>query len=55
GLPCVSVRYLPENPFPWPHVVDELRWLGGKTLLGLTLVNAAPLRHWPLPFLLHQS
>jgi hypothetical protein len=45
------VRYLPENPFPWPRVVDELRWLDAKTLLGLTLFNAAP----PLPFLLHQS
>lgn len=55
GRPCISVRYRPENPFPWPHVVDELRWLDEKTLLGLTLVNAAPLRRWPLPFLLHCS
>lgn len=55
GQSCLAVRYLPECPFPWPYVVDELRWLDTATLLGMTLVDAGPLRRLPLPFLLHRS
>ncbi len=52
GKPCLSVRYEPECPFPWPHVVDDLRRLDEHTLLGMTMINAGPLHRLALPFLL---
>ena len=55
GKPCLSVHYEAECPFPWPYVVDELRWLDASTLLGMTFVDRNPLRKLPLPFLLYQT
>jgi hypothetical protein len=52
GKPVVAVRYAADAPFPWPHIVDELRSLDDRCLLGMTLVDAPLLRKLPLPFLL---
>jgi hypothetical protein len=48
----LTVQYTSECPFPWPHVIDELRRLDEKTLLGLTIVNLGLLRRLAFPFLL---
>ncbi len=55
GKPCLSVRYHPECPFPWPHIIDDLRSLDERTLLGMTMVNAGALRRLALPFLLFKA
>ncbi len=55
GKPCLSVHYDPACPFPWPHVIDELRRLDDTTLLGMTYANVGVLRRLPLPFLLHRT
>lgn len=52
GRPCLTVIYLPSSSFPWPWVVDELRWLADDRLLGMTLVTRKPLNKIALPFLL---
>lgn len=52
GLPAIAVVYPPTTRFPWPYVVDELRQLDAKRLLGLTYVNRLALRRVLLPFLL---
>jgi hypothetical protein len=52
GRPGLTVQYTPECPFPWPHVIDELRRLDEKTLLGLTIINLGFLRRLAFPFLL---
>jgi hypothetical protein len=51
--PCLAIHYTAECPFPWPHVVDELRGLDSSCLLGLTMVDVRSLRGLALPFLLH--
>lgn len=50
--PCLAVLYQPQSPFPWPWVVDELRSLDERHLLGMTLVSRPPLNKLALPFLL---
>jgi hypothetical protein len=52
GRPCLTVIYPSSSPFPWPWVVDELRWLADNCLLGMTLVSRKPLNKSALPFLL---
>lgn len=52
GKPALVVIYSAENPFPWPYVVDELRALDPLTFLGMTHINAGPLRKLAFPFLL---
>jgi hypothetical protein len=52
GRPCLAVLYLPESPFPWPWVIDELRLINDGRLLGMTLVTRPPLNRLALPFLL---
>jgi hypothetical protein len=52
GKPGLTVQYTPECPFPWPHVVDELRCLDETYLLGLTIINLGLLRRLAFPFLL---
>jgi len=52
GKPGLTVQYTPECPFPWPHVIDELRCLDETTLLGLTIINQGFLRRLAFPFLL---
>lgn len=52
GRESLIVRYPPETLWPWPHVIDELRDLDGKTLIGMShLASSAAL---PLPFVLHR-
>lgn len=53
--PCQTVIYPRVNPWPWPRVVDELRQLDERTLLGLTFFKIGPLYRLPLPFLLHKD
>ena len=53
--PCLAVTYPAGSPFPWPRVVDELRFLDNDTLLGLTLLNLRGLRRVAFPFLLHHT
>jgi hypothetical protein len=52
GRPTLALIYGTENPFPWPHVVDEIRRLDPLTFLGMTHINAGPLRRVAFPFLL---
>ncbi len=57
GKPGLTVQYSAECPFPWPHVIDELRWLENPLLyepclLGLTIVQLGFLRNFAFPFLL---
>jgi len=52
GKPALALIYGAENPFPWPHVVDELRQLDQGTFLGMTHINAGPLRKLAFPVLL---
>ena len=54
GRPVVAIRYPPRSPFPWPHVIDELR-TDDAHLLGMTFADAGFLRRLPLPFLLHRK
>jgi hypothetical protein len=55
GRPCLAVRYPSDSPFPWPLVIDELRLVDDRRLLGMTLVTRSPLNRLALPFLLtHQ-
>jgi len=55
GKTCLSIHYTKGCPFPWPHVIDELRVLDENCLLGLTMVNVGVLRKMALPFLLHKD
>jgi hypothetical protein len=48
----LNITYSPGARFPWPIIIDEVRWLTGDTLLGLTLVAKAGLHRLALPFLL---
>ena len=50
--PGLTVQYTAECPFPWPHVIDELRCLDETCLLGLTIINLGFLRRLAFPFLL---
>ena len=50
--PGLAVRYNSSCPFPWNHVLDELRWLGESYLLGMTVIDAGPLRKLAFPFIL---
>lgn len=52
GRPCLAVNYQPDAPFPWPWVIDELRAVDDRRLLGMTLVTRSPLNRLALPFLL---
>jgi hypothetical protein len=52
GRHTLALVYDQENPFPWPYVVDEIRRLDPGIFLGMTYVNAGPLRRIAFPFLL---
>lgn len=52
GRACAALRYGPESPRPWPHVVDELRTLDEARLLGMTVIDVPLLRALAFPFLL---
>jgi hypothetical protein len=54
--PGQALRYAPENPLPWPWIVDELRCfppdLQPGLLLGMSMLRTPVLRWLALPFLL---
>jgi len=50
--PGLALQYLPDNPFPWPYIVDELRQVEPGVLLGMMFVNVGMLRRLAFPFLL---
>lgn len=52
GKMGVTVCYHTDCPFPWTHVLDELRTLEQGCLLGMTVVNTGLLRRVAFPFLL---
>ncbi len=52
GKQGLALHYGKENPFPWPHINDELRKLGDGAYLGMTYVHAGILRSLVFPFLL---
>ena len=51
----LALHYQPGNPFPWMYVVDEIRELDGKTLLGMTIANLRGLRNLAFPFILERT
>lgn len=55
GKPVAAVHYAPGSPFPWRHVVDELRAMESGGIVGMSLIDAPLLRRFPLPFLLFKS
>ena len=52
GKPGLALHYESDNPFPWPHITDELRQLAPGTLLGMTYIKARVFYGLMLPFLL---
>ena len=52
GKACAVLRYGAESPFPWPHVIDELRALNDGELLGMSVIDFPILRDHAFPFLL---
>lgn len=48
----LTLRYAPENPFPWPFIVDELRSIQPDLVLGMTMTRLGPLQRLALPFVL---
>lgn len=48
----LALRYNPDNPFPWPLILDELRQIHPELILGMTLAPLGPLRYLALPFVL---
>lgn len=52
--PGLAMRYRPENPLPWPHILDEIRRIDDRALLGMTLVNTRPFRRLAFPFILEK-
>ena len=55
GRSGLNITYPPGSRFPWPWVVDEIRWLDENTILGMTLVTKAGLHRLALPFMLHKN
>ena len=55
GRSGLNITYPSGSRFPWPWVVDEIRWLNEDTLLGMTLVTKAGLYRLALPFFLHKN
>lgn len=59
GRPATAVCYTRSSPFPWPWMVDELRWLYPSCLLGMTFVDltgrAGLLRRAAFPFVLYHE
>ncbi|MBM4426400.1 MAG: hypothetical protein FJ031_04085 [Chloroflexi bacterium] len=52
GRDGLAIYYQTGNPFPWMHIVDELRQMDDGTLLGMTLANINGLRNLAFPFTL---
>jgi hypothetical protein len=54
GKSGLALHYQPENPFPWPKIVDELRRIDADHILGMTLVEIGLLRRLGFPFVLQR-
>lgn len=54
GQPGVTLLYPETARLPLPWLVDELRPLDERTLLGMTMLNRLGLHRLPVPFLLHR-
>lgn len=54
GKPGLALRYRPDNPFPWPIILDELRRIDPETVMGMTLVDLKPFQRQAFPFILLQ-
>ena len=54
GLPALALLYDKRNPFPWPHVVDELRPLDETALLGMMYLNVRAFPKMAFPFLIQK-
>ena len=52
GRPGLSLCYDPQNPLPWPWIVDELRSLQPGMLLGMSMLRLPALKWMALPFVL---
>ena len=52
GKDGLALHYLAGSPFPWTHIVDELRRIDGTTLLGMTIPDVRGLRGLAFPFIL---
>jgi hypothetical protein len=52
GREGLALHYQAGNPFPWTHIVDELRRIDAVTFLGMTLADGRGLRALAFPFLL---
>ena len=52
GRDGLALHYQADNPFPWTHIVDELRRIDEMTFLGMTLADASGLRALAFPFIL---
>ena len=52
--PGLAMRYKPGNPLPWPYILDELRRIDDRALLGMTLVDVRPFRRLAFPFILEK-
>jgi hypothetical protein len=55
GKRGLQVEYPREAGWQWRPLVDELRWLDGRTLLLLTHLKPPLLRRLTVPFLLHRE
>lgn len=51
----LALHYQKGNPFPWMHVVDEIRRIDESTLLGMTIANVRGLRGLAFPFILKKA
>ena len=52
GRDGLALHYQAGNPFPWTHIVDELRRVNETTLLGMTIADVSGLRGLAFPFIL---
>jgi hypothetical protein len=50
--PGQSLYYAPQNPLPWPWIVDELRILQPDLLLGMSMLRPPAFKWLALPFVL---
>lgn len=55
GRGGLALHYQKGNPFPWMHVVDEIRRVDETILLGMTIANVAGLRGMAFPFILQKD
>jgi len=47
------VQYCQGSPFPWMHIIDELRRYDDKYILGMTVLKSRRFPLLPFPFLLY--